>query len=536
MYLTRRRIYCNLLKQCKRFVTTSTKQEKKLKWIEPVGTDTGIKIYNPITKTKVPLILRKEGFLTWYMCGPTVYDSAHIGHAITYIRSDILRRILSDYFNIHTLTVMGITDIDDKIIKRAAEEGTDCQVLSKFYENEFFNDMEILNVTMPYLSCRVTEYIPQIIQFITNILDKNGAYIGKDGSVYFDTKSYDKYGKLIIPFTDSNHSDKRSSLDFALWKAAKDKEPYWESPWGRGRPGWHIECSAMASAVFGKTIDIHSGGIDLMFPHHENEEAQSCCYHNTEQWVNYWLHCGHLCLKDDIKMSKSLKNTISIKKFLEKYTTNDLRMLCLLSHHRNGIRKLFYYYYLNLIILCVCYLFIFFITDIIYSDDVIDHAVSVMNKIENFISECNNYLTDKINSGNVDEDSLIHNLHETKSMVHTALANDFNTGQAIRAILNLNIHNNNGKTAIAAVSVYISNILSIFGFKQSKSTIENRQTEDIIKYFVEFRNVVRNRILEQKQKDEILLLACDTARKNLFNCGITVKDRKGLSTWDYNKV
>ncbi|XP_043492051.1 probable cysteine--tRNA ligase, mitochondrial [Polistes fuscatus] len=521
MYLTPRRIYYNLLKQCQCFVTTSATQEKKFKWIEPMGTDTGIKLYNPITKTKVPLILRKEGFLTWYMCGPTVYDSAHIGHAITYVRSDILRRILSEYFNIHTIMIMGITDIDDKIIKRAAEKGIDFRELSKFYENEFFNDMEILNVTMPYLNCRVTEYIPQIMEFITNILDKNGAYIAKDGSVYFDTKSYNKYGKLIIPFTDSNHSDKRSSLDFALWKAAKDKEPYWESPWGRGRPGWHIECSVMASAVFGKTIDIHSGGIDLMFPHHENEEAQSCCYHNVEQWVNYWLHCGHLCLKDDIKMSKSLKNTISIKKFLEKYTANDLRMLCLLSHYRN---------------------------DIIYSDDVIDHAVSVMNKIENFISECNHYLTDKINSGNVDESSLIHNLHETKSMVHMALTNDFNTAQAIRAILNLvdisnkmlfqnnSTYNDKGKTAIAAVSVYISNILSIFGFTQSKSTIENRQTEDIVKYFVEFRNIVRNRVLEQKQKDEVLLHACDTARKNLSTCGITVKDRKGVSTWDYHKV
>ncbi|XP_047343945.1 probable cysteine--tRNA ligase, mitochondrial isoform X5 [Vespa velutina] len=475
--------------------THISKQENKFKWIEPIGTDTGIKLYNPITKTKVSLILRKEGFLTWYMCGPTVYDSAHIGHAITYIRFDIIRQILSQYFNIHTLVIMGVTDIDDKIIKRAVEEGTDFKELSKFYENEFFNDLEMLNITMPHFSCRVTEYMPQIIQFIANILAKNKAYVAKD--------------------------DKRSSLDFALWKAAKDKEPYWESPWGCGRPGWHIECSAMASAVFGKTIDIHSGGIDLMFPHHENEEAQSCCYHNTDQWVNYWLHCGHLCLKDNIKMSKSLKNTISIKKFLEKYTTNDLRMLCLLSHYRNNV---------------------------IYSDDVINHAVSVRNKIENFINECNNYLTGKINSGNIDEASLIHNLHETKSIVHMALANDFNTAQAIRAILNLvdignkmfsqnnSTRNDKGTTAVAAVSVYISNILSIFGFIKSKSLVENRKTEDIIKYFVEFRSVVRNRVLEQKQNDELLLLACDTARKNLSTCGITVKDRKSVSTWDYHKL
>ncbi|XP_035717122.1 probable cysteine--tRNA ligase, mitochondrial isoform X1 [Vespa mandarinia] len=501
--------------------THISKQENKFKWIKPVGTDTGIKLYNPITKTKVSLILRKEGFLTWYMCGPTVYDSAHIGHAITYIRFDIIRQILSQYFNIHTLVIMGVTDIDDKIIKRAVEEGKDFKELSKFYENEFFNDLEMLNITMPHFTYRVTEYMPQIIQFIANILVKNKAYVAKDGSVYFDTKSYNKYGKLVVPFMDTIYTDKKSSLDFVLWKATKDKEPYWESPWGCGRPGWHIECSAMASAVFGKTIDIHSGGIDLMFPHHENEEAQSCCYHNTDQWVNYWLHCGHLCLKDNIKMSKSLKNTISIKKFLEKYTTNDLRMLCLLSHYRNNI---------------------------IYSDDVINHAVNVRNKIENFINECNNYLTGKINSGNIDEASLIHNLHETKSIVHMALANDFNTAQAIRAILNLidignkmfsqnnSTLNDKGITAVAAVSVYISNILSIFGFIKSKSLVENRKTEDIIKYFVEFRSVVRNRVLEQKQNDELLLLACDTARKNLSTCGITVKDRKSVSTWDYHKL
>ncbi|XP_043664415.1 probable cysteine--tRNA ligase, mitochondrial isoform X3 [Vespula pensylvanica] len=519
MYLKTRAIY-KFLKKYNRFITTPAKQEKNFKWIEPIGTDTGIKLYNPITKTKVSLILRKEGFLTWYMCGPTVYDSAHIGHAITYIRFDVIRRILTQYFNIHTLVIMGVTDIDDKIIMRAAEKGTNFKELSKFYEDEFFNDLEMLNITMPHLSCRVTEYIPQIIQFIANILAKNKAYVAKDGSVYFDTKSYNKYGKLLVPFMDTTCTDKRSSLDFALWKAAKDKEPYWESPWGCGRPGWHIECSAMASAVFGKTIDIHSGGIDLMFPHHENEEAQSCCYHNTEQWVNYWLHCGHLCLKDDIKMSKSLKNTISIKEFLEKYTTNDLRMLCLLSHYRSNI---------------------------IYSNDVIDHAVSARKKIENFINECNNYLTGKINSNNIDEVSLIHNLHETKSMVHMALADDFNTAQAIRAILNLvdisnkmfsqnnSTYNDKGTTAIAAVSVYISNILSIFGFTKSKCIVENRKTEDIINYFVEFRNVIRNKILEQKEKDEFLLLACDTARKNLYTCGITVKDRKGLSTWDYHK-
>ncbi|KAK2582631.1 hypothetical protein KPH14_004913 [Odynerus spinipes] len=519
MYAKSNTMYHKLLKRCKCFMSTQVKREKEFKWIEPVGTDTGIKLYNTVTKTKVPLILRREGFLTWYMCGPTVYDSAHIGHAIAYVKSDIIQRILSDYFNIHTLVIMGITDIDDKIIRRSIKEGKDYRELSRFYEKEFFDDMRKLNVKAPYLSCRVTEYIPQIIKFISDILAKGGAYVASNGSVYFDImsyNSYNKYGKLSTPFADSTtHPNKRTSLDFALWKAAKDNEPYWESPWGRGRPGWHIECSAMASAIFGKTIDIHSGGIDLIFPHHENEEAQSCCYHTVEQWVNYWLHSGHLCL-NDIKMSKSLQNTISIQQFLKKHTANHMRMLCLLSNYRNNI---------------------------IYSDEVIDHAVNITNKIENFINECNNYVTGKLNSGNIDEAALIHNLHETKQIVHMALTNDFNTAQALHAIIKLvnignkmlfenhSIHNDKGTAAIAAVSVYISNILSCFGISQSTSTMQNQNIKDIIEHFVEFRSAVRNRALEQKPRDEVLLLACDTVRKNLHTCGIVVKDRKDLSTW-----
>lgn len=521
MYVKTKSIYTKFFKRCKCFMSTQVKQKTNYSWIEPAGIDTNIKIYNAITKTKVPLKIRKEGFLTWYMCGPTVYDSAHIGHAITYVKSDIIRRILSEYFNIHTLVIMGITDIDDKIIKRSIEEKKDFMELSRFYENEFFDEMKKLNVRAPYLSCRVTEYIPEIIQFISNIVDKDGAYVTDDGSVYFDIKSYNlynKYGKLSTPFADSTHVNKRSALDFALWKASKKDEPYWDSPWGRGRPGWHIECSAMASKIFGKTIDIHSGGIDLIFPHHENEEAQSCCYHTVDQWVNYWLHCGHLCLNDDIKMSKSLKNTISIKKFLEKNTANHMRMLCLLSHYRNNI---------------------------IYSDEVINHAVNITSKIDNFINECNNYVTGKLNSGNVDEVALLNSLHETKNKVYAALTNDFNTPQALHAIINLvdignkmlianrDIHNNTGTTAVAAVSMYISNTLSNLGITQSIPITENKKIDDIINYFVEFRNIVRNKAIQQEPKDKALLLACDTARTNLSTCGIYVKDRKNLSTWEH---
>ncbi|XP_011310849.1 cysteine--tRNA ligase, mitochondrial, partial [Fopius arisanus] len=308
-------------------------------WVKPVGYETEISVYNPIVKKKVPLILKNYKTATWYLCGPTVYDSAHIGHACSYIRFDIIRRILSNFFSISVLPVMGITNIDDKIIlhSQGSSKFSSWHHLSKHYEQEFLSEMSQLNVLPPYLYCRVTDYIPEIINFISNLITKEFAYKSTDSSIYFNTSKCPSYGKLRKPDENVNTaSTKLSPFDFALWKAAKTNEPFWDSPWGPGRPGWHIECSAMASITLGDNIDIHSGGIDLSFPHHENEEAQSCCYHQTSQWVNYWLHSGLLHLEDN-KMSKSLQNTITIKELLENFTANQFRLLCLCTHYRSNI-------------------------------------------------------------------------------------------------------------------------------------------------------------------------------------------------------
>ncbi|KAG5344542.1 SYCM protein, partial [Acromyrmex charruanus] len=522
------RIMHKLNRICKRFVNTEAKCRDRPQWIKPVGHQTEVSIYNLITKCKVPLILKTQNILKWYICGPTVYDSAHIGHATTYIKSDIIRRILSDYFNIDVLLVMGITDIDDKIIRRSIESGKDFKTLSRHFETEFFADMNKLNIHEPYLRCRVTDYIPQIIQFIEKLIAKGDGYVAPDGSVYFNTSKYNKYGKLSTLVTvndtvnDQNFVGKKSALDFALWKAAKENEPSWKSPWSYGRPGWHIECSAIASTVFGNSIDIHSGGIDLAFPHHENEEAQSCCYHDVDQWVNYWLHCGHLSLKGDVKMSKSLKNTISIQDYLENYSANNLRMLCLLSHYRNGIE---------------------------FSDEVIETAVSVTKKLDNFINDCDNYVAGKFKTGEIDENLLYTTLHDTRSKVYSALADDFDTSKAMNAIINLvgignkMLHQDNvtsrsnNVSVVAAVSNYLSNILSKFGISRStKSTVENRQIEDIIDHFLNFRRTVRIRALEQNPKDTILLKECDNVRKCLSTCGIMVKDQKNDdSSWSWKQ-
>ncbi|EFN83100.1 Cysteinyl-tRNA synthetase, mitochondrial [Harpegnathos saltator] len=505
-----------LVRVCKRLVSSEAKGRDRLQWVTPVGHQTEVVVYNPVTRCKVPLILKTKNVLKWYMCGPTVYDSAHIGHATTYIKSDIIRRILTDHFNIDVLLVMGITDIDDKIIKCALESKQDFKALARRFEMEFLEDMNRLNVREPYIYCRVTDYVPRIVHFVEKLIASGYGYILKDGSVYFDTNKYNRYGKISIPSPDATHPDKKSTLDFALWKAGKSDEPFWESPWGRGRPGWHIECSAIASAVFGNSIDVHSGGIDLAFPHHENEEAQSCCYHGVDQWVNYWLHCGHLHLKGDVKMSKSLRNTVSIRDYLDKYSANQLRTLCLLSHYRNGIE---------------------------FSDEVMQNAVSVTKKIENFISDSDTYTAGKLQAGEIDENLLLTN---TRSKVDSALADDFDTSRAMHAILNLvgvgnkmfrqsdasprsaNVYGSHA-SAVAVVSNYVSNTLSKFGFSQSASA-KDRQVEEIIDHCLRFRAAVRNRALENP-KNDALLKACDNVREELSTCGILVKDIKDNFSW-----
>ncbi|XP_033335585.2 cysteine--tRNA ligase-like protein, mitochondrial isoform X1 [Megalopta genalis] len=483
-----------------------TKQKQKTHWIKPIGYETNITVYNTTTKCTVPLILKNKNYLTWYVCGPTVYDSAHIGHATTYVRTDIIRRILSDHFNINVVMAMSVTDIDDKIINHAKTTNRNFQDISKHYEREFMEDMHMLNVSKPNLYCRVTDFIPEIINFIDNIVQKREAYVGKDGSVYFDVNKHNIYGKLSPPFPDSDHPNKKSALDFALWKVAKKGEPSWESPWDNGRPGWHIECSTIASTVFGNSIDIHSGGIDLVFPHHENEEAQSCSFHGVNQWVNYWLHCGHLLLKD-VKMSKSLQNTISIRELLKKYTANQFRMLCLLSNYNN---------------------------DIEFSDDVMNNAVSIMNKVEHFVANCNNYVARRWSFGNIDEVALLYCLEETKNDVDAALANNFNTSQATHSILKLidmgnkMLHDSSKPAtsrsipAISAVSDYVSTMFSKLGIGRSEMADENK-VNNLIEYFIKFRKIVRNRAKETNVSDKVLLSACDEARNDLSKCGVLVK-------------
>ena len=300
-----------------------------------------MKVYNTLSGQKEEFAPQSDE-VKMYVCGVTPYDDAHIGHAMSYIVFDVIRRYLQ-FRGYKVKYVQNITDIDDKIIDRANQLGIPPRELAEKYTNSYFEDMDALNIERADIYPRATEEIPKIIEVIQGLIDKGYAYPA-GGSVYFRVRNDPDYGKLAHRSLDSmmagecavGGEEKEDPMDFALWKASKPGEPYWESPWGEGRPGWHIECSAMSLKYLGDTLDIHGGGQDLVFPHHENEIAQSESFTGVKPFVKYWLHNGLVQLGED-KMSKSLGNLITIKQALEKYSPDAMRIFILSSHYRSPL-------------------------------------------------------------------------------------------------------------------------------------------------------------------------------------------------------
>ena len=306
-----------------------------------------MKLYNTLSGSKEDFA-PAEGAVKMYVCGVTPYDSSHLGHAMSYIIFDVLRRYL-EYRGYEVRHVQNYTDIDDRIIARANQLGIPTQELTERLIAEYASEMEALNVLPAHVYPRATEEIPNMIEMISTLMAKGYAYVA-DGDVYFRVSAKKDYGKLSgrsLEATEAAAScgvgrevepgeGKEHPGDFALWKAAKPGEPTWPSPWGPGRPGWHIECSAMSVKYLGETLDIHGGGIDLVFPHHENEIAQSEAYTGHEPFVRFWLHNGWLCLGEE-KMSKSLGNIITIAEGLEKYGADGCRLFVLGSHYRSPL-------------------------------------------------------------------------------------------------------------------------------------------------------------------------------------------------------
>lgn len=299
-------------------------------------------VFNTLTRKKQSFEPIQPGHVGIYVCGVTTYDYCHIGHARTYVAFDIVVRYLRK-LGYEVKYVRNITDLDDKIIKRAAETGEDFHQVTERFIGEMHKDFDALNLVRPDVEPRVTGHMDEIIQMIERLIENGNAYEAGNGDVLFDVSTFNDYGKLSRQDLDQLQagsrvdvdSAKQDPLDFVLWKGAKPGEPSWSSPWGEGRPGWHIECSAMNKKHLGTTFDIHGGGSDLSFPHHENEIAQSCCANHSE-YVKYWMHSGMVQV-DNEKMSKSLGNFFTIRSVLEQYDAETVRYFLLSSHYRSQL-------------------------------------------------------------------------------------------------------------------------------------------------------------------------------------------------------
>ena len=301
-----------------------------------------LKIYNSLTRQKEEFKPIRPGKVGMYVCGVTIYDLCHIGHGRTFVGFDVVVRYLR-YLGYDLTFVRNITDVDDKIIKRAAENQESCEALTERLIAEMHADFDALNLQRPDIEPRATLHIAEIIALVQQLLDNGNAYVADNGDVLFAIDSYPEYGRLSGQDLEqlqagarvSVEEAKRNPLDFVLWKMSKPGEPTWDSPWGAGRPGWHIECSAMNSKHLGNHFDIHGGGSDLMFPHHENEIAQSCCAHHSA-YVNTWMHTG-MVMVDTVKMSKSLGNFFTIRDVLQVYDAETVRYFLMSGHYRSQL-------------------------------------------------------------------------------------------------------------------------------------------------------------------------------------------------------
>ena len=470
-----------------------------------------IKIYNTLSRRLEILEPLEPGFIKMYVCGPTVYDYNHLGHGRTYVLFDSFKRylVLRGY---HVKHVVNITDIDDKIIRRAKEEGRDWKDVANEYTKDYFYIMDKLNIHVD-IHPRVTDHIKEIIEFIQLLIDKGYAYVANSGSVYFDVDKYDDYGRLsgrvdkqLWSQEQEFISEKKNPYDFALWKAAKPGEPWWESPWGKGRPGWHIECSVMSSRYLGKQFDIHGGGTDLIFPHHENERAQSEAALGVRPWVKYWMHIGMFTIRGD-KMSKSLGNIIPLREAFKKWSPEAIRLFYLSLHYRKpqdfteeGIHQSQLFY------------------------ERLVATVNLLNKLS-----CESIDPHKLSDSDLE---ILSRLLDNRRKFHEALSNDFNTALALAAVRELtnivfkDIQYNPKYTLVMKAYQLLREYNTVLGVldKHFIKPSEELKTllDEVISVIVEVRKELRKR----KEYD-----LADRIRSELEKKGVRLLDKGLETTW-----
>jgi cysteinyl-tRNA synthetase len=464
-----------------------------------------IKMYNTMTRKKEIFKPKEGNRVKLFVCGPTVYDHSHIGHARTYISFDVIARYLK-YRGLTVFYIQNITDLDDKILKKAAELGSSPLELARRYEEKYLHDMKLLGVENVNLYARATEHIPEIINQILTLIEKGYAY-ETDTGVYFDESKFEDFGKLSKrKLEDLNvhriglDTSKRNPGDFALWKKrdsdSEDPEMIWNSPWGRGRPGWHIEDTAITETYFGPQYDIHGGGLDLIFPHHEAEIAQMEAASGQKPMVRYWMHTGFLNVKGE-KMSKSLGNFITINELLQEYPPEVFRFFVLSTHYRSPID---------------------------FSSEILNQSQSGLKRIYNLIDTINELL-DGDTSISMDNDvEYVDKLMTIREEFFDAMDNDFNTPAAFSTIydlireVNRDINQSNiSKNSLTKIKALIIEFGVVLGFDFSmKQKKESDLEEDLVEILMDVRNKLRDK-KEWELSDEI--------RSRLRDLDIVLEDK-----------
>ncbi len=466
-----------------------------------------MKIFNTLSRRKEEFVPLEEGKVKMYVCGPTVYNFIHIGNARPMIVFDTVRRYF-EYKGYEVNYVSNFTDVDDKIIKKAIEEGVDAQTVSERYIAECKKDMEMMNVKSATVHPKATEEICGMLEMIQTLIEKGHAYVAKDGTVYFRTKSFKEYGKLSHKNLEDLQSgfreikvtgeeDKEDPTDFVLWKPKKDGEPFWESPWCQGRPGWHIECSVMSKKYLGESIDIHAGGEDLVFPHHENEIAQSEAA-NGKPFATYWMHNAFLNI-DNKKMSKSLGNFRTVREISEQYDLQVLRFFMLSAHYRSPLN---------------------------FSAELMEASRNGLERILTGVERLNDLMVKAADRELSEEEK--KNLEAKAELVkkfETAMDDDFNTADAISAVFELvklsnsTIGEESSRAYLAELKKEIETLCGVLGIITEKKT---EALDSEIEAMIEAR--------QQARKSKNFALA-DEIRGKLLDMGIVLEDTREGVKW-----